>query len=112
MFRRFLIFCFHFHSSDLFFVTFTSITENDWYELQIKPLKLSFPNSIARTVNIKKFVFFFSYFSHRLDVQYKTIDYLYTPTYTRIGAYFIGVYVGWYLSHYERKLDIQKVCIK
>lgn len=46
----------------------------------------------------------------RLDVQYKTIDYLYTPTYTRIGAYFIGVFAGWFLSRYDRKLDIEKVC--
>lgn len=45
----------------------------------------------------------------RLDVQYETIDYLYTPTYTRIGAYFIGVLAGWYLSHYDRKMDISKV---
>lgn len=43
-------------------------------------------------------------------MQYKTIDYLYTPTYTRIGAYFIGVFAGWFLSRYDRKLDIEKVC--
>lgn len=45
----------------------------------------------------------------RLDIQYSTIDYLYTPTYTRIGPYFVGVYAGWFLSQYERKLNISKV---
>lgn len=53
--------------------------------------------------------FITTFFSHRLDVQYETIDYLYTPTYTRIGAYFIGVVAGWYLSHYDRKMNISKV---
>lgn len=48
----------------------------------------------------------------RLDVQYETIDYLYTPTYTRVGAYFIGVFAGWYLSHYDRKMDISKVFMR
>lgn len=53
--------------------------------------------------------FFFSFVTHRLDVQYHFVDYLYTPTYTRIGAYFIGVYAGWFLSAKDRKLNIKKV---
>lgn len=52
---------------------------------------------------------FFSFVTHRLDVQYHFVDYLYTPTYTRIGAYFIGVYAGWFLSAKDRKLNIKKV---
>lgn len=53
---------------------------------------------------------FFDYFySFRLDVQYQFVDYLYTPTYTRIGAYFVGVYAGWFLSAKDRKLNIKKV---
>lgn len=54
------------------------------------------------------FVLFFCY-SGSLDVQYNYVDLLYTPTYTRIGAYFIGVYAGWFLSAKDRKLNIQKV---
>lgn len=48
-------------------------------------------------------------FANSLDVQYTFVDYLYTPTYTRIGAYFIGVYAGWFLSAKDRKLNIKKV---
>ncbi|XP_031618020.1 nose resistant to fluoxetine protein 6-like [Contarinia nasturtii] len=47
-------------------------------------------------------------YSLTLDVQYNVVDYLYTPTYTRIGAYFIGVYAGWFLSAKDRKLNIKK----
>ncbi|XP_055322373.1 nose resistant to fluoxetine protein 6-like isoform X2 [Sitodiplosis mosellana] len=47
-------------------------------------------------------------YSLTLDVQYHLVDYLYTPTYTRIGAYFIGVYAGWFLSAKDRKLNIKK----
>lgn len=46
---------------------------------------------------------------YRLDAQYNTINYLYTPSYTRIAPYFVGAYIGYFLSHYERKLNMKKV---
>lgn len=50
-------------------------------------------------------------YSFTLDSQYKTIDQLYTPTGSRIGPYFIGVFVGWFLSHYDRNLSLSKVSL-
>lgn len=67
-------------------------------------------NKFFEDDKINKFVYTSFHLSRcRLDVQYKLVDYLYTPTYTRIGAYFIGVYAGWFLSSKDRKLNINKV---
>jgi hypothetical protein len=47
--------------------------------------------------------------SFSLDSQFRSINSLYTKPYTRIGAYFAGVWVGYYLSKINRQWNIRKV---
>lgn len=44
-----------------------------------------------------------------LDVEFATLDVLYTALWSRISGYFVGIICGWYLSTYERKLSLSKV---
>lgn len=44
-----------------------------------------------------------------LDVQYHTLDLLYTPFWTRIGAYIVGMLSGHYLSIQRTEMLIPKV---
>ncbi|XP_037912852.1 nose resistant to fluoxetine protein 6-like isoform X5 [Hermetia illucens] len=47
-------------------------------------------------------------FGFTQDSLHKTADFLYTPFWGRIGAYFTGVYAGWYLSVKNRTLNLGK----
>lgn len=43
---------------------------------------------------------------HRLDSQFKTIDVLYTPTWTRVCSYFVGVLTGWILNEFKSNKNL------
>lgn len=47
-----------------------------------------------------------------LDVEFETINILYTSLWSRICGYFCGIICGWYLSTYERKMKLSKVIIE
>lgn len=44
-----------------------------------------------------------------LDVEYGTLNVLYTAIWSRISGYFVGIICGWYLSVYERNMNLSKV---
>lgn len=48
-------------------------------------------------------------FQFQLDVEFDTINIMYTALWSRICGYFCGIICGWYLSTYERKLKLSKV---
>lgn len=45
-----------------------------------------------------------------LDVQYHNLDLLYTPLWTRIGVFLVGMTSGHYLSIQKTKQFLPKVC--
>ena len=47
----------------------------------------------------------------RLDVQYKSVDELYTKPYTRAAQYITGVWAGYYLSKVNRQWRVRKVSV-
>lgn len=46
-----------------------------------------------------------------LDVEFETINVLYTALGSRINGYFVGMICGWYLSVYERKTSLSQVSL-
>lgn len=44
-----------------------------------------------------------------LDVEFATINILYTSLWSRICGYFCGIICGWYLSVFERKMKLSRV---
>jgi hypothetical protein len=51
------------------------------------------------------------YIHIRLDVQYKSVDELYTKPYTRLAQYITGVWAGYYLSKVNRQWRVRKVSV-
>lgn len=47
----------------------------------------------------------------RLDVQYKSVDALYTKPYTRAAQYITGVWAGYFLSKVNRQWRVRKVSV-
>ncbi|GAB0098619.1 nose resistant to fluoxetine protein 6-like [Sergentomyia squamirostris] len=50
-------------------------------------------------------------FDFTYDVEFSSIDLLYTPVWSRIPTYFCGVLAGWILSTFQRKLYLKKSII-
>lgn len=44
-----------------------------------------------------------------LDMEFETINVMYTALWSRICGYFVGMICGWYLSVYQRKLKLSEV---
>ncbi|XP_070499419.1 nose resistant to fluoxetine protein 6-like [Chironomus tepperi] len=50
-------------------------------------------------------------FAFSLDVQYKSVDELYTKPYTRAAQYITGVWAGYYLSKVNRQWRVRKMLV-
>ncbi|XP_059620324.1 nose resistant to fluoxetine protein 6-like [Phlebotomus argentipes] len=50
-------------------------------------------------------------FDFKYDVEFNSIDFLYTPVWSRIPVYFCGVLAGWFLSTFNRKLYLKRSII-
>uniref|UniRef100_A0A1B0CEN1 Acyltransferase 3 domain-containing protein n=1 Tax=Lutzomyia longipalpis TaxID=7200 RepID=A0A1B0CEN1_LUTLO len=51
-------------------------------------------------------------FDFMYDVEFNSIDFLYTPVWSRIPVYFCGVLAGWFLSTFNRKLYLKRSIIR
>lgn len=66
-------------------------------------------NKFTFAVNITHAFANFCCIFFSLDSQFRSLDTLYTKPYTRIGAYFAGVWTGFYLSKVNRNWCVRKV---